>query len=608
MLSPRWTLPLLLLLTLSSYLSLVHAAFVWDDLWLFVTHPTFPRETLLELIQRPLWYGVIGPGEMPYYRPVLLASVWLDRELFGFNPMGWHLHSLLWHLLGVALLYRLLRRLLPGEASSPLEGRLPALVGALVFALHPVQTEVVAWIAARNDSIAHVMVMAMLLSLLPERGMPSVARSSAAGIFYGLALLSKESALLTPVVALLLLLNRSIELSGQLSAMRMPSWARLRVLVVPALALLGGLVTVWVLRAQRLPSTESLLTVSLLEALVGRLPTILGTFGGLIVWPWPLAVGRDLRDVSLELTWVEVLGWFFLLALWVLPYLQPERGRRRLAWLGVLAFACTLLPAMLGVLTTQLLAERYLYLPLAFLGLSVAALVPVRRQVLFVLLLLGGSWLSVISVRLPDWANDYELFRADAMRMPGCGTHLRYTRVLMGLGRAQEALDLLEQRTYAEPTCPAAGLTVALAGLALGRPELGERVLAAEPTFLKAVDAEQAGVVAFVLAALRRDAEARLMARAVAAQRRGTFAEVVLLAERLRLFPDVSITSREADPDAAERARVAGRAQLLRDVPQAYYVVLWTARLLEMRGEVEERAKLERLGYPLEKVPGLLLW
>lgn len=608
MLSPRWTLPLLLLLTLASYVSLIHAAFVWDDLWLFVTHPTFPRETLLELIRRPLWYGVMGPGEMPYYRPMLLAFVWLDRELFGFNPMGWHLHSLLWHLLGVALLYRLVRRLLPGELSSPLEGRLPALVGALVFALHPVQTEVVAWIAARNDSIAHVMVMAMLLSLLPAGGMPSVGRSMAAGIFYGLALLSKESALLTPVVALPLLYHRSVELSEQPSALRVSRGERLRGLAVPAVALLGGLLTVLVLRAQLSPTSGRLLTVSLLEALVERLPTILGTFGGLLVWPWPLAVGRDLRDVSLHLTWMEVLGWFFLLALWVLPYVQPARGRRRLAWLGALGFACTLLPAMLGVLTTQLLAERYLYLPLAFLGMSVAALVPARREVLFALLLLGGSWLSVISMRLPDWANDYELFRADAMRMPACGTHLRYTRVLMGLGRAQEALDLLEQRTYAEPTCPAARLTAALAGLALGRPDVGARVLATEPTFLKAVDAEQAGVVAFTLAAIGRDAEARGMARAVAAQRRGTFAEVVLLAERLTLLSEASLTSLEADTNAAEPARVAWRAQLLRDVPQAYDVVLWTARLLEMRGEAEERAKLERLGYPLEKVPGLLLW
>lgn len=610
-----WPLPLLLLLTLAVYLSLTQAEFVWDDRWLFLSHPTFPREGLLELLSRPLWHGVAVSGEMPYFRPLLLASAWLDRELFGFQPQGWHLHSLLWHLLAVALLYRLLRRLLPGTQTAVLEGRLLALVGALVFALHPIQSEVVAWIAARNDSMATVFVLLMLLSLLPERGLPSWRRCGVAGVCYALALLSKENALLTPVVALGLLRWRPPEAGGEQRPTEEVVRPGLRALFPVGLALTGGLLSVVLLRSWIAPPVEGMWTLQAFEVFLGRLPTILGTYGRLLLWPWPLAVGRDLRDLPVGLSLERLLGIVALLSLWGLPWLQPDGWRRRLAWAGAWGVAVTLLPAMWGVMTTSLVGERYLYLPLVFLSMAVAALVPERRAVLWGMAAVTLVWVLILGQRLPDWQSDHALFQADALRLPACGTQLRYARVLLGRRQAADALSVLEQGALGDPQCSTARLAAILAGVVQGKPEvvaLHLQPVLLQPVLLESVmeAPEQAGMVALGLVSLGREGEALSWAQRVVQRERGTFAEVVLVVARLREWQHAQESLPELDPSGAwmEAERDAFRLRLLADVPQPRKVVTWTAHILRMRGDEGGLAWLARLGEPLNAPLPMLTW
>src|SRR5262249_36459551 len=81
-------------------------------------------------------------AESGYYRPLVLVSFIVDYQVWGLNPFGYHLTNLLVHLCTVLALFLLLEKLL--------RDAVPALAGSLLFALHPVQTSAVAWVAGRN--------------------------------------------------------------------------------------------------------------------------------------------------------------------------------------------------------------------------------------------------------------------------------------------------------------------------------------------------------------------------------------------------------------------------------------------------------------------------
>jgi Tfp pilus assembly protein PilF len=77
------------------------------------------------------------------YCPVKILSHTLDYQLFELNPAGYHIMSLLYHLINILLLFTLIRVMLK---STP-----PALLAALVYALHPTAVETVSWTTGRGD-------------------------------------------------------------------------------------------------------------------------------------------------------------------------------------------------------------------------------------------------------------------------------------------------------------------------------------------------------------------------------------------------------------------------------------------------------------------------
>ena len=87
-----------------------------------------------------------GPTGTPYYRPVQALTYLLDYHLWGLTPAGFHLTSVLLHAGTAMLLYRL--------GGSLLRDARAALVAALLFAVHPIHTEAVTYIAGRSDPLA----------------------------------------------------------------------------------------------------------------------------------------------------------------------------------------------------------------------------------------------------------------------------------------------------------------------------------------------------------------------------------------------------------------------------------------------------------------------
>ncbi len=130
-----------------------------------------------------------------YYRPIVTLSLMLDAQIGGMAPWIYHGSNVVYHVIVCWLIYYLLRRL---SVSS-----LPALLACLLFTVHPIVTQAVAWIPGRNDTLMLLFLLLMLLAYMNYRESGIWYWLLAHWIFAGMALLTKETALIFPGIILL---------------------------------------------------------------------------------------------------------------------------------------------------------------------------------------------------------------------------------------------------------------------------------------------------------------------------------------------------------------------------------------------------------------------
>jgi protein O-mannosyl-transferase len=144
---PSVLLPLLGLVTFVVYSGSLSFDFVWDDWPQIVNSPIIQAwSNLPRAFTSDLWYHVAR--HQVYYRPLFVAWSMLNYTLFGLRPWGWHLGAVLLHVGAVASVFWLVRRL-------GLEYWTAALA-ALIFALHPVHIEPIAWVSAASDTMVTI--------------------------------------------------------------------------------------------------------------------------------------------------------------------------------------------------------------------------------------------------------------------------------------------------------------------------------------------------------------------------------------------------------------------------------------------------------------------
>ncbi|MCK6481753.1 MAG: glycosyltransferase family 39 protein, partial [Planctomycetes bacterium] len=188
--SLRLSLLLVVGAALAAFATALHGSFVnWDDSWLIVRNPYIRGLSHLPEILDPFGDRVLLGAE---YLPVRDLSNVLDHFLFGVEPRGYRLGNWLLHGLAAGLAFVLL---LEAFRSRP-----AALAGALLWAVHPLHAEVVAWASARKDLLCAVFaLLACVLHLRAARRGDRGPSWGAAAAFL-LATLSKTAAAAVPFV------------------------------------------------------------------------------------------------------------------------------------------------------------------------------------------------------------------------------------------------------------------------------------------------------------------------------------------------------------------------------------------------------------------------
>jgi len=409
----------LCVLAITAYSNGISNGFVWDDHEQVVMNASLrPGARLLRLAGTNQW-GLARAGvqeQINYYRPLQMVTYRLTAEVFGFDARAFHAVNFGFHVLAVLLVFALFYKL---------TGRMTlAFAGAALFAVHPIHTEAVDWIAALPDIGCTVFFLLAFLFLVLAQGPGSLAPSdepprrfpalflAASYTAFAAALLWKETAIIFPLIIMAYVFCLSepataIRRAGSTLRRSLPYWCILGLYFLLRLRVLGFVVTRqrnWILSRFELGLTALNLMSTYCWKLIA--PIHLNAYYVFV----PVRTLQDPRALAAIL--------FLILAAVAIVY-----GLRRapLASFAALWVFITLIPALnVYAVGRNVFAERYLYLPsvgFCFLIVLMAARVgdalPVRLRSFALAVVLAGVLLLFMGqtfARNPIWRDDTTLF------------------------------------------------------------------------------------------------------------------------------------------------------------------------------------------------------
>jgi tetratricopeptide (TPR) repeat protein len=322
------TAVLLVAAILVAYSPLAKAGFVFDDDPLVLTNPCITVPDGL--------YRIWLTNENYEYLPLTYSVFWLEHQMWGTNPLGYHVVSVALHTANALLLWLLLRRLRVGGAWW----------GALLFAVHPVGASSVSWISEQKNlwGLLFALVSALLylrFGLDGRRGWYALSIAA-----FVAALLGKTSVVMLPCLMLAFEWHRA-------GALRFKNALRVAPFFLASLVL--GLVTIW-FQIHRGMAGSSIPTATYAERL--KTAGLVGWFYlGKAVAPIELSLIYPRWDYARMQWWPVVSLVAFLTVLWLT---RRRWTWGRACWLAVSCFLVILVP-VLG------------FVPMAFWRLSFVA-------------------------------------------------------------------------------------------------------------------------------------------------------------------------------------------------------------------------------------------
>lgn len=361
-----------LAVTFLVYLGTVRFEFVLDDNFLILHDPGIRSWRNLPHLFQLHWGNVSNPTTS-YYRPVFGVWSLANYQMFGPNPALWHVGNIVLHLLATTLVFYLARRLLKSDFG--------AAIAALIFGVHPIHVESVAWVTGATDVLLTVLCLASFLAHLRFRdhGERRWWWLGAALLLYGLACLVKEPA------AVLVALVASFEWLFAPAARMRDKIRRSAGVVSSFVAVAAGY---FALRFSILHGIGHQPLALPAWKVPLSWPELLWFYIHKIVWPTRLALfyhvqyllTPDVRHFWIPLLLVAISAAGVVVAIRRLPVQSDdEASPRAVAWFGVVWFLASLAPVLdvFPLQPEELAHDRYLYLP--SVGFAVLAALAIRR-------------------------------------------------------------------------------------------------------------------------------------------------------------------------------------------------------------------------------------
>ncbi|HYV92058.1 MAG TPA: tetratricopeptide repeat protein [Chitinophagales bacterium] len=266
----QWQLLIVLAVTAAAFIPALSAGFVsWDDPAYLLENKQLTTFTWQSIV------NIFASGISGNYNPLPIFTFSIEKEFFGLSPFIYHLDNLLLHLICTALFYKILRML---NLST-----MAAMLGALLFGIHPMRVESVAWVTERKDVLYGVFYLGAIIAYLKY-----ITGSSSKSKWYVvmlllaiLSLFSKVQAVALPLsmVAIDFLLKRKWLSPKVLIIEKLPFWL---------LALAFGIINIITLKnSVALTSVTTVIHYTMLDRLaVGAYSY--AVYLGKFIFPWQM--------------------------------------------------------------------------------------------------------------------------------------------------------------------------------------------------------------------------------------------------------------------------------------------------------------------------------
>ncbi len=404
----------------------LYFGFVWDDTGtLFKILPHYKHLFAV--------FKSVNIPEFPntYYRPITFLSWYIDQQIWGVNAFGYHLTEVLLHAMNVVLVYFLAKKLLSKYSLA----QWGAFATAMLFAVHPVQTETVCWISARPEELFTAFSLASFLMFLQYRKSQESRWLISSTVSWFIALLSKETAV--AILPCLILYDFFFKDDKSKISLR------------PYLLFIIVFCVYFFLRNHYLPDVSWEFSKDI--GVISSFKKIIGAYGFYIqrsvfpISPGGLVFGLP-ESTSFILGSIMVLASIFFAGIWAFC------GGNRLVLYHICFFLITLLPSLFVAVTTfseTPVAERYLYMPsyavCFMIGLIIVAgptynYIKLLKIIFFLLLFILFSYKATL--RMPVWQDEFTLWRITAAQYPDQAPPLQRLGFLyQGRGDYQRAIE-----------------------------------------------------------------------------------------------------------------------------------------------------------------------
>jgi tetratricopeptide (TPR) repeat protein len=411
------------------------------------------------------------------WSPVRWSSHAVDYWIWRLNPSGHHLSSIILHSLNAFLVVVLVFKLLelarlkmqpPPDRDEEVNFRRKALIAGVVtgllFGIHPLRVESVAWISERKDVLYAFFFLLSLISYLNYAAFSVVKRKRLyyllALVFFIISVMSKATAVALPLVLLLLDIYplQRINFHPPFS-----NWRRVLVEKLPFFVIAGAVTLINIGVHEDIGVLVPLLKLSLTDRVMLAAKTI-AFYLGKTVWPFNLALIYGEPDKVSFSVFEYIALIFFMAAVTAACIFLWRRGKR--LWLSVwIYYVLMLLPvSVIKVFSFSFAHDRYTYMPdlgpflLAGLGVAflMARMEGKKKAVFGSLLVAVFSVFAVLTVKQTAvWKNSVTLWSSVIERTPGFvrAYYDRGTTYLM-LARYREAIKdlghVIEMKPFQE--------------------------------------------------------------------------------------------------------------------------------------------------------------